>query len=237
MDFSRPYRALIPTLDGPVLRAVAGSEGALTRPQILALANEGSEAGVRKVLNRLVEQGVVIEQRVGSFYTYQANRDHLTWPAVEILVSAHDRLDDRIKRLVGEWKIQPLSVELFGSVATGESTSASDIDLMVVSPHIEDDQAEPWDLQIDDLRNAVERWTGNTCEVLVMDPLELVRAKANGEPTLDSKRVSLAGDRIDAMVPSNEIAQILSMRSRKSESAGKMLNTPEIRRLIKQMNR
>ncbi len=222
MDFSRPFRAVTPTLDGPVLRALAASQSALTRTQVLRLVDEGSEAGVRKVLKRLVEQGIVVEEHVGSRFTYRANREHIMWPAVEVLTTAHERLDERIQGHVNDWTIKPMSVELFGSVATGQSTSASDVDLIVVSPYLESDQNEPWDQQVDDLRDAVQQWTGNFCEILVMDPPELIEAKANNEPTLSSRRVSLAGDSIDSMIPSQEYAQRLSEQLRSPELARQM---------------
>jgi len=242
VDFSQPFRALTPTLDGPVLRALAGSQAALTRTQVLRLLDDGSEAGVRKVLKRLVDQGVVIEEHVGTRFTYRANREHILWPAVEILTSAHDRLDERIRARVAEWKIQPLSVELFGSVAAGQSTSESDIDLMIVSPYLDKEADETWEQQLDDLRDSVQRWTGNVCEILVLDPPQLVEAKANGEPALDSTRVSLAGDRIDAMVPSKEIAQLLSKQIMTPEltkgmSQAKAMKTPEMKRLLDQLNK
>lgn len=264
VDFSQPFRTVTPTLDGPVLRALAASQSALTRTQVLRLVDEGSEAGVRKVLRRLVEQGIVVEEHVGSRFTYRANRQHIMWPAVEVLTSAHERLDERIQNCVTNWTIEPLSVELFGSVATGQSTSESDIDLIVVSPYLEPDQIEQWDQQVDDLRDAVQQWTGNVCEILVMDPPELIEAKANNEPTLSSRRVSLAGASIDSMIPSREIAQLLSKQlvtpelsqqmarisemaskaitpeltqqmARITEIASRSMNTPEMRRLQEQV--
>ena len=237
MDFSQPFRALTPTLDGPVLRALARSRSAMTRQQIVILAGEGSEAGIRKVLNRLVEQGIVIQERIGTHYTYAANREHILWPAVEIVASAHDKLDERIRSRVEEWEIQPLSVELFGSVATGLSTRESDIDLMVVSPHMAHDKEDAWDQQIDDLRESVERWTGNVCEILVMDSPRLVEAKASQEPTLASPRVSLVGDKIDLMLPNLDIARQASTLLAKSNSraitqALTAATSPETKRLL-----
>ena len=53
----------------------------MTRQQVADLIGEASEAGVRKVLRRLAEQGVVIEQRIGRYYTYVGNCEHILWPA------------------------------------------------------------------------------------------------------------------------------------------------------------
>jgi len=207
VDFSQPFRAVTPTLDGPVLRVLARTTQPMTRQQVADLIGVASEAGVRKVLRRLAEQGVVIEQRIGSHYTYVGNREHILWPAVEVFMSAADRLDTTIREHVEAWEVPALSVELFGSVAAGTSTADSDIDLMVYRPSLTEDQVELWDGQVAELRVAVERWTGNACEVLEIDPRTLVEMAAEDEPVLKSPRVPISGLDIAAAVPSMEIAK------------------------------
>jgi predicted nucleotidyltransferase len=207
MDFSQPFRAVTPTLDGPVLRVLARTTQPMTRQQVADLVGEASEAGVRKVLRRLAEQGVVIEQRIGTHYTYVGNREHIMWPAVEVFMSAADRLDTTIREHVEAWEVPALSVELFGSVAAGTSTTDSDIDLMVYRPSLTDDQVELWDSQVAELRMAVERWTGNACEILEIDPRTLVEMAAEDEPVLKAPRVPISGLNIAAAAPNMEIAK------------------------------
>ncbi|MFT4187989.1 MAG: nucleotidyltransferase domain-containing protein [Aeromicrobium sp.] len=184
MDFSAPYRVISPTLEGPILRALAGVNGSLTRSQIVALVEDASEAGVRKAIGRLVTQGIVIEERIGSRYTYHVNRDHLLWPSVEGLFAARELLRERVAELVRGWEIQPVSVDLFGSVAQGVSDEESDVDVMVVSPELGEDRQEVWDRQMDDLHDRITLWTGNACDVVVMDPEELAHARAKDAPIL-----------------------------------------------------
>jgi hypothetical protein len=100
MDFSQPFRVLTPTLDGPVIRVLARTTHPMTRQQVTELIGDASEAGVRKVLRRLADQGMVIEQRIGGRYIYVGNREHILWPAVEVLMSAADRLDAAIREHV-----------------------------------------------------------------------------------------------------------------------------------------
>lgn len=207
VDFSQPFRAVTPTLDGPVLRVLARTTQPMTRQQVADLIGVASEAGVRKVLRRLSEQGVVIEQRIGTHYSYVGNREHILWPAVEVFMSAADRLDTTIREHVEAWEVPALSVELFGSVAAGTSTADSDIDLMVYRPSLTEDQVELWDGQVAELRVAVERWTGNTCEVLEIDPRTLVEMAAEDEPVLKAPRVPISGLNIATAVPSMEIAK------------------------------
>lgn len=168
----------------------------MTRRQVTDLVADASEAGVRKVLKRLVAQGLVIEERVGVQFTYGANRDHIIWPAVEIVVAARQQLDEKIREHVVGWEVQPISIELFGSMATGESTSESDIDLMIYRGHLDGDELETWSEQIDELRSLVERWTGNVCEILEIDPPSLVEMAANDEPVLKSPTVTLVGTQL-----------------------------------------
>ena len=207
VDFSQPFRAVTPTLDGPVLRVLARTTQPMTRQQVADLIGVASEAGVRKVLRRLAEQGVVIEQRIGTHYNYMGNREHILWPAVEVFMSAADRLDTTIREHVEAWEVPALSVELFGSVAAGTSTADSDIDLMVYRPSLTEDQVELWDGQVAELRVAVQRWTGNACEVLEIDPRTLVEMAAEDEPVLKAPRVPISGLNIATAVPSMEIAK------------------------------
>lgn len=209
MDFTRPFRAITPTLDGPVLRVLAGSDEPMNRQQISDVVGDASEAGVRKVLRRLAEQGMAIEQRIGSQYTYVANRDHIIWPAVDLIVSANDRLDARVRNHVQAWVVQPLSIELFGSAAIGEATAESDVDLIVYRPHVLGDEITTWDEQVAELRAAVERWTGNPCEVLDIDAITLIEMAAEGEPVLGSTRVHLSGLRLASATPDRGTAELL----------------------------
>lgn len=193
MDFSAPYRVVTPTLEGPVLRALAGVDLPLTRSQIGNLAEGASEAGIRKTLGRLVDQGIVLEERVGSRFTYRANREHLLWPSVEGLFTARQALADRVAQATGSWTIRPITVELFGSVAQGSSDADSDIDLLIVRPVIADDALDAWEDQVADLRDRIMRWTGNACDVVTLDPDELAAAKERNDPLVTSPMTTLAG--------------------------------------------
>lgn len=195
VDFSAPYRILTPTLDGPVLRALAGVEGHMTRAQIQQQVEDASEAGIRKTLVRLVEQGIVIEDRIGSRYTYAANREHLLWPAVETLLSARRLLADKVEETTMRWEIPPISVELFGSVAQGASTESSDIDLLIVRPQLDDEESDTWDEQVGELHDSVVRWTGNACDIVTLDPDEFGAALERDDPVATSYTNTLAGVR------------------------------------------
>jgi predicted nucleotidyltransferase len=246
MDFSQPFRVLTPTLDGPVIRVLARTTHPMTRQQVTELIGDASEAGVRKVLRRLADQGMVIEQRIGGRYIYVGNREHILWPAVEVLMSAADRLDAAIREHVEAWGIQALSVELFGSVAAGTSTAGSDVDLMVYRPSLDDDQVALWDSQVAELRMAVERWTGNACEILEIDPLTLVEMAAEDEPVLKAPRVPISGLNIARAFPRVDIARSIqkamagndvgrSLSHIDLSSLGDGVTSPELRRTMEEL--
>lgn len=245
MDLTEPFRALTPTLDGPVLRVLAGSTAPMSRQQVTGLVGDASEAGVRKVLRRLAEQGLVIEQRIGTQYTYAANRGHIVWPAVELIVSATRRLDEQIKRFVDEWEVAPLSVELFGSAAIGAATAESDVDIMLYRPHLTTAEQPTWDDQVAQLRAAVERWTGNPCEILEIDPPGLIDMAAHDEQVLHSPRQPITGIDLSAAIPSGHIARALKDTAYGqgvlSESARRRLSelviTPELRRTMQEFSK
>lgn len=239
---------MTPTLDGPVLRVLARSTHPMTRQQVADLSGRASEAGVRKVLRRLAEQGVVIEQLIGTHYIYVANREHILWTAVEVIMSAADRLDARIREEVEAWEVPALSVELFGSVATGTSTVESDIDLIVYRPHVTDDKVELWESQVGDLRMAVERWTGNPCEILEVDPPTLVEMTAKGEPILRAHRVPISGLSIAAASPSIQLARRIqnamaekdvaeALARIQSQRVADAVISPELRRTMEELRK
>lgn len=243
MDLREPLRAIAPTLDAPVLRVLAGTSDPMTRPQITRLVGVASEAGVRKVLRRLADQGIVLEERVGSQYTYAANRDHLMWSAVEASIRVGERLAERVRAYVEAWPITPISVELFGSAATGRATGESDIDLMLYRPVLIGDEHATWEDQVANLRTAVERWTGNPCEILEFDPPALVEMVAEEEPVLRSPMQHISGMRLVAAVPSAALARALRESTRTGDAGGEATErrlsesvmTPELRRTLTEL--
>ncbi len=213
VDFSAPYRVITSTMEGPILHALSGVETPLTRGQILALVENASEAGVRKALGRLVDQGIVIEHRVGSRFSYSANREHLLWESVETLFAARRLLRGRVESQIATWDVAPLSVELFGSVARGESDATSDVDLLIVRPTLTPAEEEIWGSQVADLRDQIVRWTGNSCDIVVLDPEEFQHARAGDEPILRPPTSNLAGVRLAELLDQSNLAFVEQARA------------------------
>jgi hypothetical protein len=181
MDIRHPLSAVTPTLDGDVLVALAGVDVELTGREVHRLANRGSEHGVRKVLDRLVEEGVVRSRRAGSAKLYKLNREHLAAPAIEALAGMHRELLRRMREAVTAWRVPAVGVILFGSFARGEATRESDIDVLVIRPSGVDADDSDWSGQVNGLAAAVTAWTGNDARVLEYSEDEI--------PQLDNEEV------------------------------------------------
>ena len=185
MDVGRPMTALVPSLDGPVLQALARTSRPVTGREMHRLAGAGSESGVRLVLTRLVEHGLVNASQAGRATLYVANREHVAWPLVEGLVNLRREFFGRLRQLAASWPLVPVTVAVFGSAARGDGDVDSDIDVLVVRA-AGDDTA--WDSQLGDLRERIAAWTGNACQVYELTEDELAEHIAVREPIVDEWR-------------------------------------------------
>jgi predicted nucleotidyltransferase len=180
MDFQRPLSVVAPTLDGDVLGVLAGADEEFTGRRIHRVLGHGSEHGVRKAADRLVEQGIVIRRQAGQAKLYSLNRSHLAAPYVEGLGSLRARLIDRLKEAVEEWEQPPLMVFLFGSVARGGGSADSDLDLLVIRRSGVDPDEEDWEDQLAALERDATVWTGNEARVLEYSRAEFSDPEVRG---------------------------------------------------------
>jgi len=196
MDVSAPYEAVVPTLDGAVLVALAGLNSSVTGRQMHHLAGVGSEAGIRKVLNRLVEQGTVRASQAGNAWLYEVNREHVAWPAVEALAKIRGEFLSRLRFCFGEWSIRARSAALFGSAARQDGNADSDIDVLVVRQNRTGLDDAVWAEQITQLKANIAAWTGNHAQVYELDLDGLTRHIMDGHPIVDEwhrDAITLAG--------------------------------------------
>lgn len=193
MLLNRPLALVTPSVDGDVLAVLARAEASLTPPQVQALIERHSVEGVRKVLKRLGEQGIVDADRVGNAVSYRLNRDHLAAAPIVELANLRTALFNRIRDHVQTWALPARLVMLFGSAATGLMHPDSDIDLFVVGDDHADDDA--WLDQIRVLEHVVSRWTGNDARVLTCRVSDLNLPGDNLAVELRRDGILLSGDR------------------------------------------
>ncbi len=202
MDVSHPFTALMPTLDSAVLAVLARTTRAQTGREV-ALAAGRSPSGVRPVLDRLAEQGLVDSERAGRAYVYTLNREHLAAPAVEALAGLRPALIDRLRQEIAEWSITPSHVSLFGSAARGDGDAASDVDLFVVRPEGVDAEDSAWRGQLDKLAEGVRRWTGNHAGIAELSTDQLATLRKRRPPALkdlDADAITLSGPDVGALL-------------------------------------
>jgi hypothetical protein len=181
MDLGRPLSTITPTLDGDVLAVLATSDVTFTTGQLQRILTRNSEEGIRKVLLRLVKQGVVHSDRVGNAFTYRLNRDHLAAEHIIGLANLQGKFLKRIQDRLESWRPAPKYAAIFGSAARGSMTGDSDLDLLLVRPDDTDDVS--WEAQVNDLTADVTRWTGNDTQPLEFTASELA-ARGRHEPVL-----------------------------------------------------
>jgi alkanesulfonate monooxygenase SsuD/methylene tetrahydromethanopterin reductase-like flavin-dependent oxidoreductase (luciferase family) len=112
VELNSPLATVTPTLDGDVLAVLAGSDGTFTTGQLHRVLGRHSEEGIRKVLQRLVRQGVVHAERVGNAFAYRFNRDHLA--AEHIIEPAAEEMPP-----VWTGSVGPKSLAVTGRIADG----------------------------------------------------------------------------------------------------------------------
>jgi len=203
VDVSRPYTAVSPSLDGEVLRALAGTTMLQTGRQVAHLTGRSSHSGVLDVLNRLTEHGLVTRVELNRAYLYALNREHLAAPAVIALAGLRAELFDRIRDELGTWPISPVHASLFGSTARGDGDTHSDIDLFVVRPATIPEEDPRWREQLDGLADKIRGWTGNRASILEKPETELAQLQAEGRPILAELRsdaIVLSGSDIPTLL-------------------------------------
>lgn len=181
MDLSNPLRTVTPTLDASVLQVLAATTGWCTAAEVHRRMKSGSDEGVRKVLARLVDQGIVLMDIPARYPLYLLNRDHVAYQPIVELTSLRRKLIDRIKAEIMSWDCQPLHAGVFGSFARGEAGPDSDIDVLLVRPDglVEDEQ---WLEQIERLERNIEAWTGNPAHVVDATRETVSRMKQQADP-------------------------------------------------------
>lgn len=196
MDWTRPTEAFIPGIDGAVLSVLFAVDAPQTLSEIHSRVRTGSRNGVRYVLDKLADQGVVTKTAVANTATYELNAEHLAYPALRAGFAEYqpynelrNRLRDLMRSPDTAWSGPPApTLMLYGSVARGDAQASSDVDLLLVIPA----DCDPDDPQVDDiverLHDAVPRWTGNRAHVDVRTRADIDAAAAAGDPIIESWR-------------------------------------------------
>lgn len=188
MDVGRPYTAVSPSLDGDVLVALSRTTRPLTGRRVAELVSRGSPDGVRKALDRLVDQGIVLREPAGRALMHTLNREHLAAPAVEALAVMRRDLLSRLRGAVSSWSPPPVHASLFGSAARGDGDADSDIDIFLVRSNGIDEDDRRWREQHERLATDVLTWTGNHAALVEASEDQLTEMIRSSAPILNALR-------------------------------------------------
>ncbi|MCR8899722.1 nucleotidyltransferase domain-containing protein [Gordonia sp. GONU] len=183
MQLNKPFATVTPTLDGDVLAVLASADVTFTISQVQRILGTASGEGIRKVLNRLSTQGVVLHDEVGRTHTYRLNTEHLAAQPIMALSRLNSTFLHRLEQHLTEWQAALRYAAVFGSAATGRMRLNSDIDVFLVRATDSEDDA--WDQRVTALARLVTAWTGNDGRIVEYTEDELRAAVAAGEPLLD----------------------------------------------------
>jgi predicted nucleotidyltransferase len=192
MDLSAPFQAMFPTVDSSVLTVLTGSRKPRTGREVAKQANR-SQRATKLVLDRLVEHGLVLREEAGRSQVYTLNWDHLAAAPVAELASLRLALFSRLRDEISAWRRQPLHASVFGSAARGDGDLDSDVDIFMIRPADLDEDNGQWREQVEDLADAVFRWTGNHAGIAEVGEEDLERLRRDRPAVVASLRDDAVG--------------------------------------------
>jgi predicted nucleotidyltransferase len=172
--FGEPFGGIIPGARGAVLAALLRTGAPLTGRQVHGLLSDDySLWTVQEALKTLARLGIVETQTIGRAGVHTINEEHTSVAPLRALLDPVAALRDVVSPVTGK---DTSAVILFGSIARGEATPDSDIDLAVIAP-------PGWDKRTE-LEDSVRTRLGNDCDVLVFTEAEFDRLATTGEPVV-----------------------------------------------------
>lgn len=174
MHFDEPFGGVIQGPRGAVLSALLRTGEPLTGREVHALVKDRySLWSVQEALRSWVGLGILETRSVGRATLHSVNEAHSAVSALRTLVDPIAALTAVVREHV-DGNVQ--AVVLFGSLARGDATADSDIDLAVVT-------SSGWDNRFD-LGDAIRLRLGNDCDVLVFSEDEFSRLASSEEPVV-----------------------------------------------------
>jgi predicted nucleotidyltransferase len=158
--------------------------------EIIKFADCGNGA-VQRELARLESSGLIISKEVGNQTHYQANRSSPIFTEMKSLVTKTFGVADVLRNALSSRSAQIEKAFIFGSVASGEDTSMSDLDLMIISKTL------PYSELFADLESAEEQ-LGRKINPTVYSPAEFAKRISEGNSfvrrVMDRPKIWIVGE-------------------------------------------
>lgn len=196
MQFQKPFAVITPSADGDVLDVLARAPHVwFTSATLSRMTETRSAEGVRLVLIRLVEQGIVERESTTQGHRFRLNADHLAADAVIAISQQWATFLARLAREVERWTPPPVYGAIFGSAARRDMQTSSDIDVFLVRS--DQDVSEEWFQNVAGLERQASAWTGNDVRTLWMSESEVVdRAGETVLRDIVREGISITGDQL-----------------------------------------
>jgi predicted nucleotidyltransferase len=165
MNLSSPLGDVATGTRGALLQALARLEQPVTRRQLALLANvaPGNATGV---IDDLIAIGLVSDFKAGRSSIVSLNRDHLAAAPIIALSGLRGELIHRLRERLASWP-DLSGAWLFGSVARGDATKTSDIDVLLIAEDLESPDLHD---RLSHLQSDTKSWTGNDLQVVEHSP-------------------------------------------------------------------
>jgi predicted nucleotidyltransferase len=158
--------------------------------ELIQLSGSGSGV-VQRELTRLSASGLVTTRDIGRQRHYQANRSSPVYEELHAIVLKTGGVPAVIRAALAPMADRIQRAFLYGSIAKGTATAASDIDILVVADSL------PLELLFSSLALA-ESQLGRKISPLLLLPDEFAKRKSSGNPflkkTLSGPTINLLGD-------------------------------------------
>lgn len=172
MDVGHPVEAIIPGAQGRILAVLANTSAELNLRTVARLSGV-SLAHASRVLPGLVDLGIVERREAPPSALFRFVPEHVAARVITALTRTRQAILDELGECAGALDPAPASLIIFGSVARGDATVESDIDVVLVRPATVDEEDAGWRRGIDQWRDHARRLTGNSVEILEIGEREV----------------------------------------------------------------
>ena len=186
VNVASPILDVVPGARGRVLAALATRASGRATGRELSRRARVPATTAQRVLDDLVDAGVVNTERLGPAIGYELNARHLLAQAIIELTRARVNLLEAIKGAMRAWTVQPVAGWLYGSTARADGDRHSDIDVLLVVPDRFDDDV--WSRQVGELGALIRELTGNHAEIIEHSRRSLRDLERDGSPFVASLR-------------------------------------------------
>lgn len=171
MDLTAPGSDLLGPTRARVVLALHRATEPVSGREVARRAGDLPPSSALRELRALVQLGLVQSTQSTHATTFVLNRDHVLWAPVFEILASPAKVEERLGNLVSETLGPDTSCAIFGSVARGESTVESDIDILIVTDDsLESDARED---ALDRVRDDLATFTGNDPQLIVVTQSQL----------------------------------------------------------------